>query len=147
VKSCPSVIERQNEEEVCRDDPIELRLRPNLDWCDHFRLGRNIRFASIAIFRQEQKREKSIFLTCESCGDQSTRARRLRFALLLFFLTVGIAVKAWDSTPVILSTDIGNEIDDQWAVAYMLTNADFDVLGIVSAHAPSCLTLQPITAT
>jgi purine nucleosidase len=41
-------------------------------------------------------------------------------------------------TPVILSTDVGNEIDDQWAVAYLLVDQrDFDVLGIISAHAPS----------
>ncbi|MBV9611942.1 MAG: nucleoside hydrolase, partial [Acidobacteriaceae bacterium] len=41
------------------------------------------------------------------------------------------------STPVILSTDVGNEIDDQWAITYMLTNPAFDVHGIVSALAPS----------
>jgi purine nucleosidase len=39
--------------------------------------------------------------------------------------------------PVILSTDVGNEIDDQWAVVYLLVNPEFEVLGIVSAHAPS----------
>ncbi|MBV9759123.1 MAG: nucleoside hydrolase [Acidobacteriaceae bacterium] len=38
---------------------------------------------------------------------------------------------------MILSTDVGNEIDDQWAIAYLLVNPSFDVLGIVSAHAPS----------
>jgi inosine-uridine nucleoside N-ribohydrolase len=40
-------------------------------------------------------------------------------------------------TPVILSTDVGNEIDDQWAIVYLLANPAFDVLGIVSAHAPT----------
>jgi purine nucleosidase len=40
-------------------------------------------------------------------------------------------------TPVLLSTDVGNEIDDQWAITYLLTNPDFDVQGIASAHAPS----------
>ena len=44
---------------------------------------------------------------------------------------------SWCKTAVILSTDVGNEIDDQWAIAYMLVNPTFDVLGIVSAHAPS----------
>ena len=39
--------------------------------------------------------------------------------------------------PVILSTDVGNEIDDQWAIAYLLTNPKFNVFGIISAHAPS----------
>jgi inosine-uridine nucleoside N-ribohydrolase len=81
--------------------------------------------------------EQSASRICKSHGNQRTRARSLRAALGLVALAVGVAAKAWSSTPVILSTDIGNEIDDQWAVAYMLTNADFDVLGIVSAHAPS----------
>jgi inosine-uridine nucleoside N-ribohydrolase len=40
-------------------------------------------------------------------------------------------------TPVILSTDVGNEIDDQWAIVALLTNPTLDVLGIVSAHAPT----------
>ena len=42
--------------------------------------------------------------------------------------------------PVILSTDVGNEIDDQWAVVYLLISPEFDVRGIISAHAP---TLSP----
>src|ERR1700759_4822497 len=40
-------------------------------------------------------------------------------------------------TPGVLSTDVGNEIGDQWAITYLLTNPDFDVQGIVSANAPS----------
>lgn len=59
--------------------------------------------------------------------------RRIRELILLLIF----AVIAWSKTPVILSTDVGNEIDDQWAVTYMLVNPDFDVLGILSAHAPS----------
>ena len=47
------------------------------------------------------------------------------------------ALAANARTPVILSADVGNEIDDQWAVVYMLTNPALDVLGIVSAHAPT----------
>lgn len=39
--------------------------------------------------------------------------------------------------PVVLSTDVGNEIDDQWAITYLLTQPAFDVRGILSAHAPS----------
>src|SRR5579884_4255896 len=56
-------------------------------------------------------------------------------SVLLLLLVAG---SARAKTPVILSTDVGNEIDDQWAVAYMLTNPDaFDVRAIISAHAPS----------
>ncbi len=59
-----------------------------------------------------------------------------RWIPILFFCL------AWSSTangkfPVILSTDVGNEIDDQWAVAYLLVNPEFDALGIISAHAPT----------
>src|SRR6266542_5761181 len=54
--------------------------------------------------------------------------------LLLLWLD---AAPAQAKTAVILSTDVGNEIDDQWAVVYMLASPAFDVLGIVSAHAPT----------
>jgi purine nucleosidase len=47
------------------------------------------------------------------------------------------AAAGQSKTPVLLSTDVGNEIDDQWAITYLLTNPDFDVQGIVSANAPS----------
>jgi inosine-uridine nucleoside N-ribohydrolase len=61
-----------------------------------------------------------------------------RVAPLLAALIVLVPVLARARQPVILSTDVGNEIDDQWAIAYMLTDRqDFDVLGIISAHAPS----------
>src|SRR5450432_2856473 len=39
--------------------------------------------------------------------------------------------------PVVLSTDVGNEIDDQWAITYLLLQPRFDVLGIMSAQAPT----------
>jgi purine nucleosidase len=39
--------------------------------------------------------------------------------------------------PVVLSTDVGNEIDDQWAITYLLLQPKFEVLGIMSAHAPT----------
>jgi inosine-uridine nucleoside N-ribohydrolase len=38
--------------------------------------------------------------------------------------------------PVLLSTDMGNEIDDQWPLVHLLTNPRFQVVGIASAHAP-----------
>lgn len=66
-------------------------------------------------------------------GKVSFRAA-LPIAILLFG-----AGDCWgkDAAQVILSTDVGNEIDDQWAIAYLLVNREFDVLGMVSAHAPS----------
>jgi purine nucleosidase len=60
-----------------------------------------------------------------------------RTLLLLLLLFLATSAKGWPKTAVILSTDVGNEIDDQWAITYMLVNPDFNVLGIVSAHGPS----------
>ena len=50
-------------------------------------------------------------------------------------LTPEIAADA--RTPVVLSTDVGNEIDDQWTIAYLLFDPRVEVLGVMSAHAPS----------
>ena len=70
--------------------------------------------------------------------DARRSQRRIpRAFLTLLLLLICAGAKGWCATPVILSTDVGNEIDDQWAIAYMLTNPDFHVLGIISAHAPS----------
>jgi purine nucleosidase len=60
-------------------------------------------------------------------------ARLLSIVVYLFGTVAGLRA----AVPVILSTDIGNEIDDQWALAYMMANPNFQVLGVMSAHAPS----------
>lgn len=39
--------------------------------------------------------------------------------------------------PVILSTDVGNEVDDQWTITWLLLSPQIEVLGIMSAHAPT----------
>lgn len=57
--------------------------------------------------------------------------------LTLSFVVLFPAIQAMAKNPVILSTDVGNEIDDQWAIVYLLTSPEFEVLGIVSAHAPT----------
>src|ERR1700712_3938283 len=66
------------------------------------------------------------------------RSGFLSFGSLLLLLGVAPIV-SWSKSPipVMLSTDVGNEIDDQWAIAYMLVNPAFDVRGIISANAPS----------
>lgn len=64
--------------------------------------------------------------------------RKLSFQICSLFFLFGLAPRmAWCKIPVILSTDVGNEIDDQWAITYMLVNPTFDVQGIISSHAPS----------
>jgi len=60
-----------------------------------------------------------------------------KFLCLATLLLVSIPAAAQKRIPVILSTDVGNEIDDQWAIVYLLVSPEFDVRGIASAHAPS----------
>jgi len=65
---------------------------------------------------------------------------RMQFRLFLLFIMLLPAVAQTESSekiPVILSTDVGNEIDDQWTVVYSLIEPRLDVLGITSVHAPT----------
>ena len=63
----------------------------------------------------------------------------IRLALLFVVFTSVIygAQKPVARIPVVLSTDVGNEIDDQWAITYLLLHPRFEVLGVMSAHAPT----------
>ena len=66
--------------------------------------------------------------------------RHLILFTLLSIISTGVVYGAQDADariPVVLSTDVGNEIDDQWAITYLLLQPRFDVLGVMSAHAPS----------
>jgi len=56
---------------------------------------------------------------------------------LILTLPAVCFLAAQPRTPVILSTDVGNEVDDQWTIVYLLLREDLDVKGILSAHAPS----------
>ena len=57
--------------------------------------------------------------------------------LFPFLISLLLAGSAQARIPVVLSTDTGNEIDDQWVVAHILTHPEFEVLAIISMHAPS----------
>lgn len=61
------------------------------------------------------------------------------FAVLFVVSTAAIcgAQTADAKIAVVLSTDVGNEIDDQWAITYLLLQPRFEVLGVMSVHAPS----------
>lgn len=62
------------------------------------------------------------------------------FALLL---AAALATRAHTQVPtiakipVILSTDVGNEVDDQWTITWLLLSPRVEVLGVMSAHAPT----------
>ncbi|HJX89048.1 MAG TPA: nucleoside hydrolase [Pyrinomonadaceae bacterium] len=57
--------------------------------------------------------------------------------IIILLLCCAVSSAQTTRTPVILSTDVGNEIDDQWAITYLLLQPRFGVLGIMSAHAPT----------
>jgi purine nucleosidase len=65
--------------------------------------------------------------------------RSFSFAVLFVVSTAVIcgAQTADARIPVVLSTDVGNEIDDQWAITYLLLQPRLEVLGVMSAHAPT----------
>jgi purine nucleosidase len=62
---------------------------------------------------------------------------------VIVFISVSLCVNISNAQitnrklPVVLSTDVGNEIDDQWAITYLLLQPRFEVLGIMSAYAPT----------
>src|SRR5438045_631726 len=64
----------------------------------------------------------------------------MRLTTLFFCALQALSLLAAERIPVVLSTDVGNEVDDQWAIVYLLTQPRFDVKGLLSAHAP---TLSP----
>jgi len=56
-------------------------------------------------------------------------------ALLLF---LGISANAMaKGRDIILTTDCGTEIDDQWAIVYLFLSSPLHVEGIVTTHAPN----------
>lgn len=59
------------------------------------------------------------------------------FAVLFASCAVGVRAAQQAKIPVVLSTDVGNEIDDQWTITYLLLHPRLEVLGVMSAHAPS----------
>jgi purine nucleosidase len=42
-----------------------------------------------------------------------------------------------DRKPVVLTTDIGAEVDDQWTLAHIALSPELDLKGVVTTHAPN----------
>ena len=75
-------------------------------------------------------------------NDETISRRTALTILIVCCLVFGSVVTSFGAelnprVPVVLSTDVGNEIDDQWAVVYLLLQPKFEVLGVMSAHAPT----------
>ena len=69
-----------------------------------------------------------------------SKGKQLKYLVSLLAASLAFALPthaAGARIPVVLSTDVGNEIDDQWAITYLLLQTRLDVLGVMSAHAPS----------
>jgi inosine-uridine nucleoside N-ribohydrolase len=62
---------------------------------------------------------------------------KMRFVIaVLLYLALSVTTTA-KPRDVILTTDCGSEIDDQWAIVYLFLNPQLHVKGIVSTHAPN----------
>jgi inosine-uridine nucleoside N-ribohydrolase len=61
------------------------------------------------------------------------------FTLLLLAFVANIvgAAPARERRPVVLSTDCGTEMDDQWALALLALSPAVELRGVVGAHAPN----------
>jgi inosine-uridine nucleoside N-ribohydrolase len=57
----------------------------------------------------------------------------MTLAAILLLISGAITV---EPTPVIVSTDVGCEMDDQWAITHMMLSPAFDVRAIVTSHTP-----------
>ena len=42
-----------------------------------------------------------------------------------------------DRKPIVVTTDIGAEVDDQWTLAHMALSPELEVKGVVTTHAPN----------
>jgi len=81
-------------------------------------------------------------LNHERCTAIESVTRSLCLSLGCLVILFGSVVTSFGAeanprVPVVLSTDVGNEIDDQWAIVYLLLQPKFEVLGVMSAHAPT----------
>ena len=74
--------------------------------------------------------------TCQTLARHPWAPIVIAVATLLAVFRPLAAQEQPTSRDVVLSADVGNEIDDQWAVAYLVASPEFNILGFISAHAP-----------
>jgi inosine-uridine nucleoside N-ribohydrolase len=68
-------------------------------------------------------------------------------AVVALIVMATAPVRAWGTSAVVISTDCGVEVDDQWALAHALLSIELDVRAIITTHAatvamPSAATAQ-----
>src|SRR5579862_895900 len=72
-----------------------------------------------------------------SWGGPGRRAAQLKWGLAVLRFLAAIAVACAAPRPVLLTTDCGADIDDQWAIAHLVRSPGFDVRAIVTTHTGS----------
>jgi inosine-uridine nucleoside N-ribohydrolase len=58
-------------------------------------------------------------------------------AIAVALLSGMLGGMAADRKPVVLTTDIGAEVDDQWTLAHMALSPEIELKGVVTTHAPN----------
>src|SRR5439155_23166905 len=91
------------------------------------------------------------------CGDPfhfrnrnlTLMAKDIVMKRFLLLITVGLGLLApadAQKADVILTTDCGTDVDDQWMIVYLLLSPEFNVKGIVTTHAPNLAVPQAETS-
>jgi len=61
----------------------------------------------------------------------------MHVAIAITLMAGSLGMTLADRKPVVLTTDIGAEVDDQWTLAHMALSAEIDLKGVVTTHAPN----------
>jgi purine nucleosidase len=58
-------------------------------------------------------------------------------AISVMLMAASLGMTLADRRPVVLTTDIGSAVDDQWAMAHLSLSTELDLKGVVTTHAPN----------
>jgi purine nucleosidase len=58
-------------------------------------------------------------------------------AIAITLMSGALGMLPADRKPVVLTTDIGAEVDDQWTLAHMALSPQLELKGVVTTHAPN----------
>jgi inosine-uridine nucleoside N-ribohydrolase len=65
------------------------------------------------------------------------RGRAMNISMAVGVMAAVLGVMPADRRAVVLTTDIGVETDDQWALAHLALSPEFELKGVVTTHAPN----------
>src|SRR4051794_22277827 len=63
-----------------------------------------------------------------------------------FLVVLLLASGCFAARPVLLTTDCGADMDDQWAIAHLALSPEFDLRAIVTTHTGKYPNLPPLAA-